>query len=476
MGSASFSFLGFSAAAALAFRLSRSVRWREATVILASLAFLALFSPSPAAFLPLAGFLLAGYAGLFWIEKQPAIAVPVSVAGLVVLFAWLKRYGFFPAFWLISYPYLTVGFSYILFRVLHLMLEQKHSAVRQRIGFLRYISFTTNFLTLVSGPIQLYPEYSAWLTGQIQRRLTAEEVAGAVERIVVGFFKTNVMAPVFFAVHAHALDNIAGRGPQRELWAAAAFASYPFFLYCNFSGYIDIVIGLARLFNLTLPENFERPFSSDSFIGFWNRWHITLSRWLRTYVYTPLVMSLMRRFPAPPLEPVWAVFAFFVTFFLIGVWHGQTAAFLFFGFLQGLGVSGNKLYQILMERWLGRKRYRKLSAGPVYVALARGLTFTWFTFTMLWFWGDWPQIRSFVRADGMALFAEAWVLIFAFFTAALAFWEAARNGLLSLGWSGEPFLLTRYWRTAWTTALGTIWLVAAALSHQSAPELVYKAF
>ena len=64
--------------------------------------------------------------------------------------------------------------------------------------------------------------------------------------------------------------------------------TYPFFLYANFSGYIDIVVAVARLMRVRLPENFDRPFSASSFIEFWSRWHITLSNWLKTYVYNPL--------------------------------------------------------------------------------------------------------------------------------------------------------------------------------------------
>ena len=70
---------------------------------------------------------------------------------------------------------------------------------------------------------------------------------------------------------------------------------YPLFLYANFSGYIDIVIALARLMRVRLPENFDRPFSASSVLDFWNRWHMTLSNWLKTYVYNPLLLALMRR-------------------------------------------------------------------------------------------------------------------------------------------------------------------------------------
>ena len=84
--------------------------------------------------------------------------------------------------------------------------------------------------------------------------------------------------------------------PTLKLFAAFRLAIvYPLFLYANFSGYIDIVIALARLMRVRLPENFDRPFSASSFLDFWNRWHITLSKWLKTYVYNPLLVALMRR-------------------------------------------------------------------------------------------------------------------------------------------------------------------------------------
>src|SRR5439155_866231 len=77
-----------------------------------------------------------------------------------------------------------------------------------------------------------------------------------------------------------------GRTGVEQVWPAmVAAATYPLYLYCNFSGYIDIVIGIARLLGISLPENFNRPFASDNFVTFWSRWHITLSTWLKTYVY-----------------------------------------------------------------------------------------------------------------------------------------------------------------------------------------------
>src|SRR5258708_37770208 len=97
-------------------------------------------------------------------------------------------------------------------------------------------------------------------------------------------------------------------------------------------------------------------------------------------------MTLLRRCPSRWFESYLGVLAYFVTFFLVGAWHGQTSMFLFFGVLQGGGVAANKLYQVTMTSGLSRKGYRALAANPTYAAWARGLPFTRFALTMVWFW------------------------------------------------------------------------------------------
>src|SRR5208282_517472 len=141
---------------------------------------------------------------------------------------------------------------------------------------------------------------------------------------------------------------------EHKLFAAIQLTvAYPIFLYANFSGYIDIVIAMARLMRVRLPENFDRPFSASSFLDFWNRWHITLSNWLKTYVFNPLLIALMRRISSSKMQPFLGVFCFFVTFFLVGIWHGRTSEFVIFGALQGGGVAINKLWQLCLSRTMG---------------------------------------------------------------------------------------------------------------------------
>jgi D-alanyl-lipoteichoic acid acyltransferase DltB (MBOAT superfamily) len=324
----------------------------------------------------------------------------------------------------------------------------------------------------------MYQGYQAAEDPAARPVLSAKDIAEALERITRGIFKTNVLALLLSTLHTRMVESVTASHPMDAelLPGALMFVLFPFFLYCNFSGYIDIVIGVGRLLGVTLPENFARPFASDSAIEFWsNRWHITLSGWLKTYVYNPMLMTLMRRFPSPGLASTWSVSAIFVTFFLIGVWHGQTSEFLFFGFLFGFGVSVNTIYQIVIIRKIGRKRYAALTRNPLYTAIARGLTFTGTAFTLIWFWSNWNQIRVIETALGAKMLIAIWIAIFAGATILLAAWETAYNRMVTAPWNGVP-LLSQCLRTAWSTTLIVVIVAVNLLLNQPAPEIVYKSF
>jgi len=248
------------------------------------------------------------------------------------------------------------------------------------------------------------------------------------------------------------------------------------FLYANFSGYIDIVIALARLMRLRLPENFDRPFSAASFLDFWNRWHITLSTWLKTYVYNALLLTLMRRTSSPTVQQYLGILCFFVTFFLIGVWHGRTSEFVIFGVLQGGGVALNKLWQVSLSDWLGRRGYKSLAGNGLYTAVARGLTFSWFAFTLFWFWASWSQLDAVFAALGAAQWLLVWLAVWLSATGVLAAWERLRAALLSLQVQGTTLLTSSYARVIAASVLALVSFEMMALLDQPAPDIVYKAF
>ena len=478
MDSASFQFVAFGLAAALVSNFSRSHVWRSIVLMVASVFFLGLLAHDPILFLPMIGFLLLGYAGLILIERGWSRSMVLGIPAVILIYIWLKKYTFLPEGILLHFPYFTLGLSYIFFRVLHLVVEAKDSREKQHIGLGAYLLYTLNFTTFVSGPIQRYDEFARDQFAAEPIPLGTRVIGLQLERIVRGFFKVNVLATLFDMVRADALAELAQPLPHSlKVYAAFRLAVvYPFFLYANFSGYIDIVIALARLMRVRLPENFDRPFSASSVLEFWNRWHMTLSNWFKAYVYNPLLLALMRRISSIALEPFLGVFCFFVTFFLVGLWHGRTSEFLVFGLMTGGGISINKLWQLGLTRALGRKRYKALAKNGVYIAFGRGLNFSWFALTLFWFWADWQHIDRAFAALSVADWLGVWTAVWLFATSVFALWEWLRAALLSIGSAEGAVLTRRYARVVYASALGLAALVMTVLLNQPAPDIVYKGF
>ena len=187
-------------------------------------------------------------------------------------------------------------------------------------------------------------------------------------------------------------------------------------------------------------------------------------------------MALMRRISSVALEPFLGVFCFFVTFFLIGLWHGRTSEFVVFGIVQGGGMSINKLWQLGLARAMGRKGYKELAKNAIYVAFGRGLNFVWFAFTLFWFWGNWSQIDTIFSAlrvgEWLAVGMTTWLAA----TVVLAAWEWLRAALLSIRTSEGPVLVSRYALVAYASAMGLAALVITFLLNQAPPTIVYKTF
>ena len=478
MDTASFQFVVFGLAVALVSNFSRSRVWRSIVLFVATLIFLAMLAHNPIVFLPLLGFLLLGYGALVLLERGWSKRMVWSVLAVLLAYVWLKKYTFLPEGIFLHAPYFTLGLSYIFFRVLHVLIETGDGAETRHISLGAYLLYTLNFTTLVSGPIQRYDEFARDQFATEPPPLGLRIVGLQLERIVRGFFKVNVLGLLLNAVHDDALGQLSLPLSQSfKMYAAFRLVIvYPFLLYCNFSGYIDIVIALARLMRVRLPENFDRPFSAASFLDFWNRWHITLSTWLKTYVYNPLLLTLMRRVSSVGVQPYLGVFCFFVTFFLIGIWHGRTSEFLVFGVLQGGGAAINKLWQIGLTRAMGRKGYKALAPNPVYVACGRGLTFSWFALTLFWFWSNWKQIDQVFSAIATMRWVGIWLAVWFSASVVLALWEWLRGALLSFKIAGGPLFVNRYARTVYATALCLAAFAIAMLLNQPAPDIVYKAF
>lgn len=368
---------------------------RSLALLAANLVFIGSHVDRPIQVVPMVCFLVACYLLVEGVRRLRStwslcVGLGVIVAGFIVL----KKFSFLGSSLTLPFPYLVVGLSYVLFRVLHLMIDARQGELAQPVAPLHFFNYTCNFLSFTAGPIQRYPDYVANRNRRLS--LDADGVYRAFARVIKGYVKVGV----FSAVFNYAFEATSGRlldtsvSPPLPVFCALAVASavfYTVYLYANFAGYMDIVIGVGALMGQELPENFNRPFLARSFLEFWSRWHMTLSDWFKTYVFNPLLTVLAQRFTSAKAGPYLGVVAFFVTFLIMGVWHGTTSIFVVYGLLMGAGASVNKLWQVVAIRRFGKKQYKALAEQTGFIYLSRGLTFAYFALALSCLWLDMPQ-------------------------------------------------------------------------------------
>jgi hypothetical protein len=244
------------------------------------------------------------------------------------------------------------------------------------------------------------------------------------------------------------------------------------YLYANFSGYMDIVIGVGALIGQELPENFNQPFRARSFLEFWQRWHMTLSEWFKTYVFNPLLKLLATHVTAPAAGPYLGVIAFFVTFLIMGVWHGTTSVFVVYGLLMGAGASINKLWQVMITKRLGKKRYKVLAEKSLVIYLARGLTLAYFALALTCLWVDMPQLLRLTRQLGIGGVAASYLGLAVAGAIAYFVWDTLAS--LPARWlaGGTGGVIGRNLGLAFQILL----IVTVSSFFHKAPEFVYRAF
>ncbi|MEK9969179.1 MAG: MBOAT family protein [Ferrovibrio sp.] len=206
----------------------------------------------------------------------------------------------------------------------------------------RYGLFVTFFPHLIAGPIVHYQSLAPQFANGRLFRLTAETLAIGGAIFTIGLFKKVVLADRFGVVASPIFAIADGTGTLSTPAAWIGAAAYSLQIYFDFSGYSDMAIGLARMFGITFPENFNSPYRATSLIDFWRRWHMTLSRFLRDYLYIPLGGN--RHGP-------WRRYVnLMITMLLGGLWHGANWTFLVWGGLHGLGLIANNLWRRLYRR------------------------------------------------------------------------------------------------------------------------------
>jgi len=236
---------------------------------------------------------------------------------------------------------LPLGISFFTFTQIAFLVDV-YRGIAAEYRFSHYLLFVTYFPHLIAGPIlhhkQMMPQFNQSET----YRLNADNIAIGLSIFVMGFAKKILLADsfgeytssVFNAVHLGTHPNVV------MAWTGAL--AYTFELYFDFSGYSDMAIGLSRLFGIRLPINFYSPYKSFNMIDFWRRWHISLSQFLRDYLYIPLGgnrLGKARRYRN-----------LFITMLLGGLWHGANWTYVVWGALHGLFLMINHAWLFIVEK------------------------------------------------------------------------------------------------------------------------------
>jgi D-alanyl-lipoteichoic acid acyltransferase DltB (MBOAT superfamily) len=399
-------------AAAVFFHLPPG-RTRRAALAAANLAFLGTLLPNLAAALALAVFLLSGYAVAMAVRARPRRALLAAyLAALLAAFVLVQRYAFLeplvPAR-LLEHPIAIAGLSYMLFRQIHFLVDALQEQIPE-VSLWSYVNYQTNLFALLAGPIQRYQDFHKYWRDPAPILAGRHEILGAWLRVFLGVVKiAGVAAVLLFArdrlwsqlLEAASAPGHAG-GAAVLLKFALVFYLYPAYVYFNFVGYCDIVIGGATLFGQRLPENFDRPYLSRNILDFWTRWHRTLGFWVRDYLFMPMYKAIAER--APRQAGSLAFACYFVAFLLAGMWHGTTASFAVFGLLHGLGASAAKVWEALIIRRSGRPGLRRYLDSQPARWTAIFATGHYVCFSMLFFSAELGECRAVLGAVGAALF------------------------------------------------------------------------
>ncbi len=255
---------------------------------------------------------------------------------------------------------LPLGISFFTFQQIAYLIDAYRGETKNY-SFLHYCLFVTFFPQLIAGPIVHHKEMLLQFTQSTCSKLLHENVSIGLTIFSLGLFKKVVIAdtlatyasPVFFAAHDGVTLTFV------EAWCGAL--AYTFQLYFDFSGYSDMAIGLARMLGFRLPLNFNSPYKAVNIIDFWQRWHITLSRFLRDYLYIPLGgnrKGSIRQY----LNLV-------ITMLLGGLWHGAGWTFIAWGLLHGLFLATNHAWHHVRKTLLNYDKSKISRVGKISAQL-----------------------------------------------------------------------------------------------------------
>jgi alginate O-acetyltransferase complex protein AlgI len=331
----------------------------------------------------------------------------VIISLLVLNLAYFKYRGFFSDIFglTIADPILVstiipLGISFYTLQIIGALYDKR--ADFKSIKPTRFLEFTIFFPQLIAGPICKYrslaPQFSE------ARKFSLRNVFIGFQLFVVGYLKKVLLADPVGAL----IDPI-WQDPTRFSGAAILIAVIGFALqvYCDFSGYTDMGRGIARILGFRLPVNFRGPYLSASPVEFWSRWHMTLSGWIKYYLFNPLAIQIARKIRNPRIQKFALLFVLLFVMALIGLWHGAAFQFVAFGVIQGAFIAfwhalfGQAILKGMFKRVLGIIATQTVLIFSFVVFRADGYEGTQQVFSGLLQWQDGLGVER--AYTGMAL-------------------------------------------------------------------------
>lgn len=259
---------------------------------------------------------------------------------------------------------LPLGISFFTFQQLSYIIDSYTGKIKAGgYRFLEYALYVTFFPQLVAGPIVLHDELIPFFQDTTAKRVNFENLDHGIMMFILGLFKKVLIADVFGKMVTWGFGHT---DIATSMDLILVMLAYTFQIYFDFSGYSDMASGIAMMFNFRLPINFNSPYKAYSIADFWKRWHMTLTRFLRTYVYFPLGGNRKGK--------VRTYINTLIVFGVSGIWHGANYTFILWGFFHGIAQCMNRIFKKQYDAW-----------NPV---IQWGMTFIFLNFTWLLFRAD----------------------------------------------------------------------------------------
>ena len=231
-----------------------------------------------------------------------------------------------------------IGISYMSFKTIQIMLEISDGLIKEKINIKDYLQFLLFFPTVSAGPIDRSRRFLTEINGVMPRKEYLELAGDGVYRIVLGLLYKVVLSTYVYQMLL-ALNNTG-----TVVYSIKYMYLYTLYLFFDFAGYSLMAVGSSNILGIQTPMNFNKPFLSVDIKDFWTRWHITLSTWLRDFVFSRVLMQVIRK--------KWfknrlhnATYAYMVNMLVMGFWHGLSVSYIVYGFYHGVLMAGFEVYQ-----------------------------------------------------------------------------------------------------------------------------------